>query len=415
MGPDNLTIIAGAFGRLGVCRVAAALAAALSLPAAAVAGQLSVSTEVQGALFPREPPGRPAIEDEVRGSASIAYDRLLRMNIHFRGDLFVYGSNGQRPLVDGEAKVVWRGARAALAAGLLRERWGRFTDSPLDPLGPANTPFSLVNPELRLSQSTIRATAFFDRLSVDVYGLIGERRQPLPDSDGRFGFGVATSDVVRRGSLGDQALAVRVSGTEPSVDWAIHVFDGLSRRPTFVPRFTPGAQLAAIDAVYTDILQIGGEMETTRADWRFLAEGFGRRGGIDVTGREHTYVYVAAAAEYQRLGAADGAYNLIPRFEFMADTRGDRADIPFASAARAGMRIATTRILPVQVDMAYSYDWAFRGHGVLSAVEKALAESPTVNVGFRFTAFSAGHKRSILDIWKDDLELLGYVRLELSR
>jgi hypothetical protein len=79
------------------------------------------------------------------------------------------------------------------------------------------------------------------------------------------------------------------------------------------------------------------------------------------------------------------------------------------------MRIATTRLHPVQVDMAYSYDWAFRGHGVLGALEKALAESPTVNVGLRFTAFSAGHKRSILDIWEDDLELVGYVRVELSR
>jgi hypothetical protein len=327
----------------------------------------------------------------------------------------VYGSNGRRALVDGEAKVAWRGARGALAAGLLRERWGRFTDSSLDPLGPANTPFSLVDPELGLSQPTIRATAFFDRLSLDVYALIGARPQPLPESDGRFGFGVATSDVVRRGGMGDQALAVRVSGTEPGVDWAAHLFGGLNRRPTFVPRFTPDARLAAVDAVYTEILQVGGELETTRADWRFLAEGFGRRGALDVTGRERTYGYVAAAAEYQRFGTFDGAYNLIPRFEFMADTRGDRADIPFASAVRAGMRIATTQLRPVQVDMAYSYDWAFRGHGVTGAVEKALAESSTVNLGLRIRAFSAGLKPSVLDVWEDDLELLGYVRLELSR
>ena len=401
--------------RRGVCRAAAALAAALSLPATSAAGQLSASSEVQGALYPREPNGRPAIESEIRGWASVDYDRSLGKNLDFRGNLFVYGSNRRRALVDAEARIAWRGAKAALAAGLLRERWGRFADSPLDPLGPANTPFSLVHPELRLSQPTIRATAFFDRLSVDVYGLIGERRQPLPESDGRFGFGVATADVARRGSLGDQALAVRVSGTEPDLDWSGHVFTGLSRRPTFVPRFTPDARLAAVDAVYTDILQVGGEVETTRADWRFLAEGFGRGGAVDVTGRERTYAYVAAAAEYQRLGAFDGAYNLIPRFEFMADSRGDRADIPFASAVRAGMRVATTGLRPVEVEMAYSYDWAFRGHGGFGAVEKTLAESPTVKLGLRGTAFSAGAKPSVLDIWKDDLELFGYVRVEVSR
>lgn len=346
---------------------------------------------------------------------SVEYARPIRKNIDFSGDLVVYGSGGRTALFDGEATIAWRGARAALAAGLLRQRWGRFTDSPVDPLGPANTPFSLVAPELRLSQPTIKATAYLEGVVVDVYGLAGWRRQPVPESDGRFGFGVATRDVAQRGRLGDQALAVRVSGTQPAVDWAAHVFGGLNRRPTFVPRFTPDARLAAVDAVHTEILQIGGEVETTRADWRFLAEGFGRGGALDVTGRARAYGYVAAAAEYQRFGAFDSAYNIIPRFEFMADTRGDRADIPFASAVRAGVRIATTTLRPVQVELAYSYDWAFRGHGVTGAVEKALAESPTVNLGLRFTGVTAGVEPSVLDIWKDDLELLGYVRIELSR
>ena len=395
--------------------MAAALAAALSLPAPGLAGQLSVSAEVQTAFYPREPAGRPAIEQELRGWASIAYDGSLRKNVDFSGDLIVYGSNGRSGLVDGEAKIVWRGTKAALAGGLLRERWGRFTDSPLDPLGPSNTPFSLVHPENRLSQPTVRATAFFDGATVDVYAPAGERRQPLPDSDGRFGFGVATRDVLDRGGLGDQAIAVRVSGTQPKIDWAAHVFGGLSRRPTFVPQFTPDARLGGIDAVYTDLLQVGGEVETTRADWRFFAEGFGRRGALDVTGRERSYGYVAAAAEYQRLGAFHGAYNLIPRFEFMADTRGDDVDIPFGSAVRAGMRVAQTGLRPAQVDLLYAYDWAFRGHGLIGSAEKTLAESPTVNVGFRFTSFSAGSKRSVLDIWEDDLELFGFVRVELSR
>ena len=396
-------------------RVAAAFAIMLSIPAAGAAGQLSVASEVQGALYPREPAGRAAIGNEVRGWASLEYERSFREGLDVRGDVVVYGSNQRRALVDGEARLDWRGARAALAAGLLRERWGRFTDSPLDPLGPANTPFSLVDPEQRLSQPAIRATAFFDRLSVDVYGLIGRRRQPLPDSDGRFGFGVGIIDVVHRGAMGDQALAVRVSSSEPALDWAAHVFGGLNRRPTFVPRFTPDARLAAVEAVYTEILQIGGELETTRADWRFLAEGFGRRGAPDVTGREQQYGYVAAAAEYQRFGAFDGAYNLIPRFEFLADTRGDKADIPFASAVRAGVRIASTRLHAVQVDVAYSYDWAFRGHGALGAVEKTFAESPTVVLGFRFTAIAAGSRRSVLDIWEDDLELFAFLKIELSR
>ena len=52
------------------------------------------------------------------------------------------------------------------------------------------------------------------------------------------------------------------------------------------------------------------------------------------------------------------------------------------------MRVATTQRLATQVDVAYLLDWVFRGHGVMASAEKALAESPTVNLGFRLTAFT---------------------------
>jgi hypothetical protein len=387
----------------------------LAVPQVSVARQLSAASEIEGAFYPRDPVDRPAITGEVRGWSSIDYDRSLLKNLNFNGDVVLYWSSDRDAFVDGEARLVWRGSRAELAAGLLRERWGRFTDSPFDPLGHANTPFSLVHPEQRLSELGVRGTFLMRGISLDVYGLAGGRRQPLPDGDGRLGFGVATRDVAERGAMGNQAIAIRVSGTELDLDWGVHVFGGLNRRPTFVPRFKSNAQLAGIDATYTQILQFGGEIETTRASWRFLAEGFGRLGAIDVTGNERAYGYIDAAAEYQRLGAFDGAYNVIPRFEVMVDTRGDRADIPFASGTRAAMRVAQTRRLPTQVDIAYGYDWAFRGHSVMTSIEKALAESPTFNVGFRLTAFSAGNKRSILDVWRDDLELASYVRIEFSR
>lgn len=392
-----------------------AIAAILSLPSMGRAGQWAATGEVQGALYPRDTEARQAVDSEVRGWASLEYDRPLATALEFDGDLVVYGSNRRREVVDAEAAVAWRSSRATVTAGLVRDRWGRFTDSVIDVLGAANTPFSLVDPELRLSQPTVRVAAFFDHVTVEASALVGLRRQPLPENDQRLGFGVATDNVVRRGGLGDQALAMRVSGTGVDVDWSAHVFTGVNRRPTFVPRFSSDARLAAVDAVYTDIVQVGGDVETTRADWRFLAEGFARRGGVDVTGRDLSYGVVAAAAEYQRLGAFNGAWNVIPRLDVMADTRGDRADIPFASSLRAGLRVAQTRRLPLQVDAGYSFDWAFRGHGVLASLEKALAESPTLNLGVRVTAFSAGQKPSVLDIWRDDLEFVGYVRIGVSR
>ena len=239
------------------------LAVAAWLPPASAAAQVSWSSEVRGVLYPRDPAGREAIGSEVRGWTSVEFDRPLAKNIDLSGDVVVYGSNERRALVDGELSLAWRGEAVAFTAGLLRDRWGRFTDSPLDPLGPANTPFSLVSPELRLSQPAVKATLFAGGVSVDAYALIGARKQPLPESDGRFGFGVDTRDIARRGHMGDHAVAVRVSGTELNLDWSAHVFGGLSRRPTFVPQFSAAGQLAGMDAVYTEMLQVGGSSRPT--------------------------------------------------------------------------------------------------------------------------------------------------------
>jgi len=395
--------------------LAMTLAAPLAVPPATFADQLVLSSEAQSSWYPNEAPARAATGTDFRGWSSVELRRAIGQGLDFRGDLAIYGSNRRRAVIDGEAALVWRGATLEIAAGMLREQWGRFANSALDALGPANTAFSLVGPERRLSQPTVRATAFLGGLSIDLYALTGGRRQPVPESDGRFGFGVPSREVAPRGSMGDQAVAVRVSASKVDVDWSAHVFAGRSRRPAFVPRFTAAAALAGVDAVYSQVLQVGGELETTRADWRFLSEGFVRRGAVDVLGRHRTYAGLSAAAEYQRLGAFDGAYNLIPRVEIIADTRGNAADIPFASSARAGLRVATARRLPAQLDVAYSHDWVFHGHGVTAAAEKALAESPTVNLGFRLTAFSGGRTRSVLDIWKDDLELYSYIRIEVSR
>jgi len=387
-----------------------------AMPAASLAGQLTVSSELQSAWYPREGTGgRVSTDADLRGWSSVEGRRALGKGMELQGDLTIYGSHIRRAVIDGEAALVWRTPTMEIAAGLLREQWGRFPNSMLDALGPMNTAFGLVAPERRLSQPTLRATAFLDGVSIDVYAMAGARRQPLPESDGRFGFGVPSRDVAPHGAMGDQSVAVRVSASKLDVDWSAHVFTGRSRRPTFVPQFTSSAALDSVDAIYNEVLQIGGDVETTRADWRFLSEGFLRRGGVDVLGRARTYGAMSAAAEYQRLGAFDGSYNLIPRVEFAADTRGTAADIPFSSSLRAGMRVATTERLATQVDIAYLYDWAFRGHGVMASAEKALAESPTVNLGFRVTTFTGSRTPSVLAIWKNDLELYSYVRIEVSR
>ena len=291
---------------------------------------------------------------------------------------------------------------------------GPLPDSPLDPLGPANTPFSLVDPEIRLSQPTIRqrrSSTACRSTSTRSIGRPRGSRCPRATAASALGRRRTTCGGGRLGDPGAGGPCLRERARRSTGPSCLRrAQPPADLRPAFHAGATGG-----VDAVYTEVLQIGGEARDDAGGLALFAEGFGRRGALDVTGRERTYGYVAAAAEYQRLGAFGGAYNLIPRFEFMADTRGDRADIPFASVGRAGMRIATTQLLPVQVDVGLFSRLGVsrpRRHG---AVEKALAESPTVNIGLPVHGLLRGAKRSILDIWKDDLELLRLPSVELSR
>src|SRR5262245_54987924 len=197
---------AGIPHRLNSHRLAAAIVVA-SLSGTSMAGQMSVSSEIQGAGYPRAAIGQPAEDADVRGRASLDYDSAREGRVDFRGDLVIYASRDQRAIVDGETRFVWREGPVEIAGGLLRESWGRFANSELDVLGAQNTPFSLVQPEPRLSQPTVRTTLFSPGFSVDIYALTGHRAQPLPSGRGRLGFGVTTHDVAERGSLGVQAVS----------------------------------------------------------------------------------------------------------------------------------------------------------------------------------------------------------------
>ena len=74
------------------------------------------------------------------------------------------------------------------------------------PLGPANTPFSLVYPERRLSQPTVRATMFFGSAVGRRLHAVGHRQQPLPKAT------TALASAWRRAtSSGAAASAIRRS------------------------------------------------------------------------------------------------------------------------------------------------------------------------------------------------------------
>ena len=279
-------------------------------------------------------PNGPPSSAEFRGWASVEYDRSLLKNVDFSGDVVVYGSNGRRALVDGEAKVVWRGAEGRAGGRSPSRTLGTLHRLPARPARPGQHAVLAGRSRESLQSAGDPGHGVLRwRFSVDVYALIGSRRAAAPRE--RRPLRLRRRDRTmcsarrpgqsgaRRPRLGHGADA-RLGGPclwrpQPPADLR--------------PAFTADARLAGVDAVYTEILQVGGEAGDDARGLALPRRGLRppRRARRDRT-RTGPTAMSPRAAEYQRLGAFGGAYNLIPRFEFMADTRGDRADIPFASA-----------------------------------------------------------------------------------
>ena len=191
----------------------------MATPATGFAGQLTFSSEVQSAWYPREGTARDATENDLRGWSSLEARRAVGKGVEVRG-------RAHDLRVASPACRLRRRSRARLAPS---ERWksppaccvnngAAFPTPRSTRLGPANTAFSLVAPERRLSQPTLRATAFLDGVSVDVYALAGSRRQPIPESDGRFGFGVPSRDVAPAGPHG-RPVGGRARVGQPASTW----------------------------------------------------------------------------------------------------------------------------------------------------------------------------------------------------
>src|SRR4051812_40373786 len=113
-------------------RVSLPFALALGLTSGQLNAQLSVSSELQGAVYPEDAIGREARQIDFRGWVQADYKRTFEKGFSFRGDLLVYGPSAGNAFWDGTAALAWRGRAVEIAVGVLREKWGRFTHSDLD-------------------------------------------------------------------------------------------------------------------------------------------------------------------------------------------------------------------------------------------------------------------------------------------
>ena len=262
------------------------------------------------------------------------------------------------------------------------------THSPLDALGPANTAFSLVAAGTAPQPAHVSATAFLDGVSVDVYALAAVGRQPLPESYGRFGFGVASG---RRpeGRMGDASVAVRVSATASTWTGSPSLRQVAAPGRPLSPAFTRRATLDAVDAdLQRHPAGRGASSRRRGPTGAFCPRASSAAVGSTCWAANGPDAAVAAAAESSALArsTADGTSS---RASSSPPIAGAPRTSPLPPSLSAGMRVERARraCSPLRCRVA-----ARLGPSAVTASwrrwRRPLAESPTLNLGFSFTAFS---------------------------
>lgn len=370
------------------------------LQSQSLAQEFRASGQIEWLAYPQQRAGHG--DNAVRGYFTFETEQTFDLGFGIETEATIYIPPGSgAAYVDGRLELEAQIGMARVKAGLLREQWGITRQSRLNVLTDANRILGLTSDPEPISQPGASLTfPVGDTGRLQVVALAGHRASPIPDPTDRLSFGV--NSAVRRngGSLGNGALAARLSGNAAGIDWAVHVFHGLSRRPTYV--FGAGP---TVTAVYDEITQAGFALETTIGAWRLWGEGFWRQDGRDALGGRTDYGHVAAAAEYQYFAAFDGKLDLIAELRVTQDTRGALADQPFQNGISAGLRGITTSALPWSAEVVYLRDRRSGGSGVQFNLEKQLSESPYFKGGLYFEKFQAGKTVDVLGVLQDDFNV----------
>ena len=201
---------------------------------------------VRGAerLVPPRRAARDATDDDLRGWSSLKRAGPVGKGVEVAGR--ARRSTGricQRAVFDGEAALVWRGVRSwEIAAGLLREQWGRFPNSTLDALGRPTRRSRWSAPERRLEPADAPRDGIFRRCLGRHLALAGSSASRFPRATAASGSASITGRRAARASMGDQSVAVRVSAQRAST-WTGAPMLRRSQPPAnVVARFTSAAR-----------------------------------------------------------------------------------------------------------------------------------------------------------------------------
>ena len=302
-------------------------------------------------------------------------------------DLFL---NAAAALSGGDA-VSW-------SIGLLRDEWGKTEQLLTNALVAPNLTFGATTRSDPIAQPGIRlATTTAQDVQIELVAHLGLRTGPLPQADDRGGFGVYITEIRTEEDMGSGALAARLSGSGAALDWSTYLFHGLSRSPTFVA-VSPNN----VDAVYDEVTQFGFDLEAAPGDWRLFAEGAYRWNGRDVSGARIDHALATIGIEYQYFSAFGGAADVIFGGELRHDSRGELADLPFASGAGLGLSITQSQFLGWEADYLFLFDRYSDATGHELRIVKPLADDPRIEIELGALTFSDGGTPGVVSVFKQD-------------
>jgi hypothetical protein len=190
--------------------------------------------------------------------------------------------------------------------------------------------------EEKLGQPMLNLALIGNWGTLDLFLLPGFRERTFAGSRGRLRppLPVDTDNPEYESGAGEYPLdwAARWSRSLGNWDVGLSHFSGTNREPRLKPRFST-SELLKLVPYYDQIDQTGLDVQLTKGSWLWKLEAIHR------SGQGESFEALTAGFEYTIYGMFDTAADVGLLAEYLYDSRGDDAPLPFENDLFLGMRV----------------------------------------------------------------------------
>ncbi|MGB2222564.1 hypothetical protein [Neptunomonas sp.] len=262
-----------------------------------------------------------------------------------------------------------------------------------------------IDGEDKLGQPLLKLSLVSDMGIFDVYILPGFREQTSAGSHGRFRLPIVldNDDATYESSQKDKHVDVvlRWSHSTGPFDLGAYVFKGTNREAVLNSQLE-GSELKLVP-YYTQMTQVGGDLQYTSGNWLWKAEGIWR------DTKEHTLRATQTGFEYTFYGIANSAIDMGMLAEYSWDSDGEKSSRLFQNDLSIGVRFGMNDVQSTEVLMGLTYDLDYHSTSFGLEASRRLGNSWKLSLDARI--FNANDKEDPLYTIDDD----NYIGLTLER